>query len=79
MKQFFKDSKDQYSSTRLGFIIWTVGPFIVWVVHSFVHPGQSVITGEVVMVILGFVSGKVFQKQTEEKSTNVNTTDDIGT
>lgn len=75
MKAFFKDPAGGFSSYRLVFITWTVGPFIVWAIHCFMHPDEPVITVEIVGVILTVAFGKTHQKKFEVKKNGEESTD----
>lgn len=66
--QFFEDGDGNLSSTRLGFLLWTVGVLAVWVSAS-LHGHMAEIPTSVQVVLGIYSAGKVTQRAIEGKST----------
>ena len=65
---FFKDSEGQFSSMRLGFLLWIIGVFIVWSFVSFKSKTLVAIPEPVVEILGVCVLGKVGQSWTEGRT-----------
>ncbi|OIP40296.1 hypothetical protein AUJ95_04655 [Candidatus Desantisbacteria bacterium CG2_30_40_21] len=71
--QLLQDDNGMFSSTRLAFLVWGIGAFVVWAVQSFhnqilVNRGVLAdIPESVLMVIAALMTGKVIQKFKETK------------
>lgn len=67
LQQFFQEDNHNFSSARLGFLLWVVGTLVVWIINS-LNCGKLQDVPESVAVILGILmTGKVAQKFGEEK------------
>lgn len=66
--QFLQDERGQFSSTRLAFLLWTIGLLVVWVFGSLSNPGGTLleIPNSVIIIISAFMAGKVIQKHAEK-------------
>ncbi|MBU0700197.1 hypothetical protein KKE26_02715 [bacterium] len=67
--QFLQDEKGMFSSTRLVFIIWGIGVFVVWAIVSIrsTTPGLVQIDTNMMLVLLSLMTGKAVQKFGESK------------
>ncbi len=65
--QFFQDKSGEFSSTRLGFLLWVIGTFAVWSVGSIKAVELLEIPPSVQIIIFTLMSGKVIQKFGEPK------------
>lgn len=57
--QFFRDDTGQSSATRLGFIIWCLGVFIIWAYVCIISKSLQAIPQTVVEITLVLMMGKV--------------------
>lgn len=62
-------STNNASSMRLALLEWSTGVLIVWGVISFVERRLVEIPESVVVVLAGFVTGKVWQRLSGENKT----------
>ncbi|WP_017302010.1 hypothetical protein [Nodosilinea nodulosa] len=60
--QFFQDSNEQFSATRLAFLAWIFGALIVWGTGSIQAKEMQKIPESVTALIGILMTGKVFQK-----------------
>lgn len=72
MKQFFMDESGKYSSTRLVFLIWSLGLFVVWSIISLKKKEIASLPLEIILLIGTFMSGKVIQTFREFKGMKSN-------
>ncbi len=67
---FLQDGEDNYSSTRLAFLAWTLGVLVVWVWNR-TQPGSTFELDKEATYILGILTtGKVAQAATAERARN---------
>jgi hypothetical protein len=69
LAQFMKEDNGNFSSSRLGFLLWVIGVLAVWVIDSLKCPSCTLATiPESVITIVGILmGGKVVQKFGENK------------
>ncbi|MFH1096908.1 MAG: hypothetical protein V1749_05370 [Candidatus Desantisbacteria bacterium] len=75
--QFLQDEKGIFSSTRLAFLIWAIGMFVVWTIKT-IYAGVNskgqfylVDVPETAVWVLGaLMAGKVVQKFRENPQKN---------
>jgi len=72
LSQFFKDDTGQYSATRLAFLIWAAGVFLVWAYMCILTKSLVEIPQTVVEVTGLFMGGKVIQSHIENQPTKPN-------
>lgn len=58
---FLKDENGKYSSTRLAFLTWVLGTFLVWAVISLKNLRLEVMPLENIGFITMLMTGKVIQ------------------
>jgi hypothetical protein len=63
--QFLQDGTGAFSATRLGFLLWIIGAFVVWVINSLTRGKLAVIDQSVITIIAILMSGKVVQSFSE--------------
>lgn len=66
-QQFLQDKNEEFSSTRLGFLIWVIGAFIVWGIGSIKAEQLLEIPTSVQIIIATLMGGKVVQRFGESK------------
>lgn len=61
--QFLKNGNNEYSATRLAFLLWSLGVLIAWFIKSMTNLSVDLasIDPSVTYTLALFVSGKVFQ------------------
>ncbi|MFH1861043.1 MAG: hypothetical protein ABH870_08575 [bacterium] len=65
--QFLQDEKGILSSTRLAFLIWAIGMFVVWAIVSIYNHKLMEIDNNMMFILLSLMTGKVVQKFGESK------------
>jgi hypothetical protein len=58
---FFKDESGKYSSTRLAFLAWVLGTFLVWAILSMKNMKLEIMPLENIGFITMLMTGKVIQ------------------
>jgi hypothetical protein len=71
--EFFQDNSGGLSSTRLAFLTWTMGVFLVWGFASYQAKSVQAIPDSVI-VMMGVVSGAKCVQRFGEKSVEVDPT-----
>ncbi|MEZ4865985.1 MAG: hypothetical protein R3C14_32015 [Caldilineaceae bacterium] len=66
--QFLQDEKGIFSSTRLAFLLWTIGVLVAWLTGSFHEMKLLPIDNSVIRIISAFMTGKVVQKYAEKSA-----------
>jgi hypothetical protein len=68
--EFLQEDNGNFSSTRLAFLLWTIGVLIVWSITSLHSTTGLAVLPESIVIIIGLLmTGKVVQKF-EEKPNN---------
>ena len=69
LTQFMKEDNGNFSSSRLGFLLWVIGVLAVWVIDSLKCPSCTLATiPDSVITIVGILmGGKVVQKFGENR------------
>jgi len=60
--EFVEEDNGGLSATRLAFLLWTIGVFIVWIIDSLRQGTLQVVTGDIATIIGILMTGKVVQK-----------------
>ncbi len=68
--QFFRDDSGMSSATRLAFIVWSLGVFLIWVYMCVLTKTLVVIPQTVVELTLVFMMGKVSGAWVENMGSN---------
>jgi predicted transporter len=58
---FLKDESGKYSSTRLAFLTWVLGTFLVWAIISMKNMKLEIMPLENIGFITMLMTGKVIQ------------------
>lgn len=73
--KFLNESNGNPSSMRIVTFIWVAGTFLVWAGAAIITAWQSpanftfpTLPSEIVMIVLGMITGKVAQKGFEKKN-----------
>ena len=70
LAQFFQDGDGLSSSTRLAFLTWSLGVFIIWALACITSKSLVSIPQTVVEMSMVFISGKVTGSWVESINTN---------
>ncbi len=60
--EFLQDEKGIFSSTRLVFIIWSIGMLVCWIIMSIEAKQFVPIPSEAMWILLSLMTGKAIQK-----------------
>ncbi|MEM8643109.1 MAG: hypothetical protein AAGG51_30475 [Cyanobacteria bacterium P01_G01_bin.54] len=63
--QFFQDGNEQFSATRLAFLVWIFGTLIVWSAGSLQAKEMQDIPDSVTVLVGILMTGKVAQRVNE--------------
>lgn len=66
--QFFQDEKGQFSATRLAFLFWSIGAFVIWARVSWMKEELMDVKENVIYIIMALMTGKVWQRYAEAKT-----------
>lgn len=58
LSEFFKDDTGVLSATRLSFLVWSLGVFIVWAIVCIIKKDVVTIPWPVVNMTMGFIASK---------------------
>lgn len=61
MSDFFKDENGKYSSTRLAFLTWVLGTFLIWAIISVKNMRLEAMPIENIGFVTMLMTGKVIQ------------------
>jgi hypothetical protein len=77
--ELFQEDNGNLSSTRLAFLLWTVGVLVVWSISSLRCTTGLAELPESIWIIIGLLmSGKVVQKFGEKPNSQMMPTEDKG-
>ena len=65
--QFLQDEKGMFSSTRLVFLIWSIGMLACWIIISIGQQKFADIPDNAMWILLSLMTGKAVQKFGESK------------
>lgn len=78
LKEFFQDDTGALSATRLAFLTWSLGVFIVWAIVCLYKKEMVSIPWPVVNMTLGFIASKAagawidYNSKTSEPKQSIN-------
>lgn len=65
--EFFQDPNGSLSSTRLAFLLWSIGVLAAWLYVSIKVAALQPLDESIIMIMGVFMTGKVAQRFTESK------------
>lgn len=73
ISEVLKEENGKFSSTRLAFLLWTVGTLLVWIFNSIASGTLQPVPQSVIVVLGILMTGKVTQKFGEKRRGHLHT------